>query len=178
MIYIDMDGVLVDFNKRAFEVHNKKYEEVDSHSLEKIWDINSREFWDPINKLGNDFWANLEPFSWFKELIKMCSPNFCIATSPSLSHYAAGGKVQSIQKLFGKSFRKYHITPQKWELGKPGNILIDDLESNCEKFEQAGGSAILFPQKYNYNYLHINYRMEFVESQLKQLELVGAVNGN
>ena len=34
-------------------------------------------------------------------------------------------------------------------LAKRGRVLIDDSDVNCEKFAAAGGTAIVFPQRWN-----------------------------
>ncbi len=166
MIFFDMDGVLVNFNKHASEVHNRPYEPNTEYMLEEEWRITSKQFWKPIDALGGQFWIDLEPYSWFDELIELAKGSFCIATTPSHAASATEGKVQSIQKLFGSKFRDYFITPRKWLLGGINRILIDDLESNCEKFERQGGTAILFPQTYNMNKHLVNDRMEYIKESI------------
>jgi hypothetical protein len=37
----------------------------------------------------------------------------------------------------------------KYELARPGAILIDDNVDNCRLFREKGGDAILYPQSYN-----------------------------
>jgi hypothetical protein len=37
----------------------------------------------------------------------------------------------------------------KYELARPGAILIDDNVENCRLFEARGGRAVLYPQSYN-----------------------------
>lgn len=167
MIFFDMDGVLVNFNKKASEVHNRPYNNNTEYMLEDEWGISSKEFWKPIDALGGQFWVDLEPYEWFDELIALANDTHRIATTPSHAPSATEGKVQSIQKLFGSKFRRYFITPEKWLLGGINRILIDDLESNCEKFERQGGTAILFPQSYNMNKHLVNDRMEYIKEEIQ-----------
>lgn len=175
-IYLDFDGVVVDFVKGAYLAHNRKHsEEIVNNEVKHFdwwidqWNISNKQFWSKIDNLGSKFWSNLEPYQWFDELINLCE-NFSIATSPSHHSSATSGKIDSIQKLLGNKFRAYHITPEKWDLGAPGRILIDDLEDNCIKFEENGGFSILMPQPWNKNNHLLDDRMEYVKEQLTLLK--------
>ncbi len=47
------------------------------------------------------------------------------------------------------SVNDYVIGPHKHLLAKSGGILIDDSDTNCQKFRLSGGTPILFPQPWN-----------------------------
>ena len=170
--FFDLDSVCFNFNKAASIAHGREYVENTNFLLEREWGISSKDFWRPIDKLGSKFWADIDPYEWFHDLINLVSEEYYIATSPSHAASATEGKVQSIQKHFGLHFRNYFITPKKWLLGGIGRVLIDDLESNCKKFEEYGGNAILFPQTYNSHSHLVNDRIGFVKEELEKLEMI------
>jgi hypothetical protein len=85
------------------------------------------------------------------------------------------GKVHWLQQFFDPRFRRYMLGSHKHLMAKPGVVLIDDSDAKCEKFIEAGGGAILFPQPWNSNYDQIDARkpygsrLAFVENQLDEI---------
>lgn len=166
-----MDGVLVNFNKGCQNIFDwPRKPQKPGEDLRKFLGLSNKEFWNTIDSYGEEWWSNLEPEPWHKELINLVSsydPNFIILTSPSCSHYAASGKMLWLQKYFNdKYFNRFIITPAKNKyLLANDSILIDDNEKNCEEFSMRG-KPILFPRAWNtYCDLEIN-KLHYVESQL------------
>ena len=128
-------------------------------------------YWKKIDEQGSDFWASLEPYAWFDELIEVVREvaPFTILTASSLAPCCSEGIVrwmyEHFPKVEGRRFTNYLIGPQKHLLAQPGHLLIDDAESNVETFKAAGGQAILFPQVWNRNHHEIG-PLEYVKSQL------------
>lgn len=180
MIIFDLDGVLVNFCGAAYKIHGREHN-LDAEPTEfdffltDPWNITADEFWAPINDAGPEWWATIPQFSWTDHLISLAASydNLAVATACSHHAHSAMGKVVAMQAMFGSSFRDYFITPRKWYLGREGTVLIDDLESNCKKFEEYGGSAILFPQPYNSNKHHIGDRLGYVRQQLEHCKEYG-----
>lgn len=156
-IFLDLDGVCCDFTTAAVKACGWTVE--DAH---KVWPVNqlwvhegigisTNQFWKHVDACGIDFWANLEPYPWFEELYaELCKIQpVVIATSPSLSHYAAAGKVLWLQKHLGRSFRDYIITPVKHHLSRHDAFLIDDSMEGEAAFNRGDGNAILFPARWN-----------------------------
>lgn len=171
-IVFDMDGVLVDFCKSAYEVHGRMQGEDEPKCFDFFegWGMTADQFWEPINAMGPEFWSNVPKFPWCDELVELAKPyGFVVATASSHNWASAAGKVQAMQSLFGDNFRDYAITPRKWLLGKPGMVLIDDLASNCDKFEEAGGESILFPQPWNYQRSYASDRVGYVKEHLRMI---------
>jgi 5'(3')-deoxyribonucleotidase len=110
-------------------------------------------FWDAIDAAGADFWAGLESYPWAQKLFHSCvvAGQTILLTTPSNSETSPQGKLRWIQNNFGGNFRSYLMGPAKEFCAQPGTVLIDDSESNCKKFREAGGEAILFPRPWNYN---------------------------
>lgn len=152
MIFLDMDGVVADFVGAACKVHGKEVEGVDCWNFFEKWGISEDEFWEPVNAGGRDFWANLEPFPWFDELVsavKAADKDFFVLTKPSRQASCLAGKLDWIHRHFGSRFRNYIFAPDKSPLAAPGRLLIDDSDDNVKGFREAGGVAYLFPQPWN-----------------------------
>lgn len=179
MIVLDLDGVVVNFCKAAFEIHGRPWtpEVPTKFDFFEDWGITTDEFWKPIDKEGPIFWERLEKFPWTEGFIAKLSDypvDLVVATSPSLSPGCTAGKVELIKYLFHNKYRDYFIGPRKWYLSLPGRILIDDSDDNCQKWEERGGRAILFPQPWNKNSYLIENRIPWVYQTLEE-ELYASV---
>ena len=175
-IFVDLDGVLVDFISDALECNAATDLLNDwppgKWSVSKILGITEAEFWSPINGRGHEFWANLRPYPWKDELVQLISsldPAWTVATAPSRDPSCPYGKTIWMQAHLpasgGAPFRRFSIGGRKHFLARSGRILIDDNDSNVEKFNRAGGVGILFPQPWNA--LHsIADSMAYVADQL------------
>lgn len=158
-IFLDMDGVAVNFMDRALRVHHLDQQQIIANWPIGVWDVcevigmTPEKFWGEIDRWTEAFWADLFAYSWFDELIKtveeFAPQDWYFLTSPSRFHRSSSGKVLWIQRAFGESFRRYILTEHKHLLAKPGAVLIDDSDSNVARFREAGGEAVLFPQPWN-----------------------------
>lgn len=142
IIYLDMDGVLCDFDKRYFHLFNETpHETRDKKNFNPNW----KEF-----VLGGNF-ATLDWFPGAKELLKF------IATIPNVDveilSSSGGERFQStvtVQKLkwledHGVKY-KANIVPGrklKKNYAHEHAILIDDTPDVVEDFNHAGGNGIL-----------------------------------
>lgn len=140
MIYVDMDGVLVNSNtqfKKFFkegtwiEVQRKKGYE---------YGVNL------VKSAGLDFWTTA-PWTpdgkqlWF-ELLNY-EPNLFILSSPKDFEYAIEGKKIWIKNNIGSYFKNYILSNEKEKYAKLGDILIDDYKKNIKKWENSGGIGIV-----------------------------------
>lgn len=155
-IYVDLDGVLCDMVGPALEIHQRQDLLAGwpkgVYDLEKAIGITMDEFWAKIDEKGYDFWANLPAYEWMRDLMRTCyqySERVVLCSKPSRSHYSSGGKHQWIAKHFGRRFRDFIITPQKYHAAGPNRLLIDDCEKNIIQWQRAGGMGLLFPQPWN-----------------------------
>lgn len=171
-IFLDMDGVCTNFDLGCQKVFNWPMRPREpKQDVRGFLKISNKEFWNEIDKHGEDFWVDLEEEAWFRDLLQIVEQydkNWKFLTSPSLSHYAASGKIQWMQNRFGKWFRNYHITPagNKCDLAKRDCVLIDDNEKNVKEFKENGGYAILFPRFWNRNYIIESKKLQHVKEQL------------
>ncbi len=75
-----------------------------------------------------------------------------IGPSPALSSISSAGKhawLRSWDTSWQNGWGQWLIGPAKWALARPGAILIDDRDANCQKIEHHEGQAIVFPQPWN-----------------------------
>ena len=153
--YFDMDGVLCDFDKKIQQLKLNSVRNVPSSELTPEEKIQRKLFWEEIGKMGTDFWESIEPIKEVVEILKYWKSNhmvnFNILTkvpNDKLVHdFAIKGKENWLKKYFNKDFFTSIniIDKNKESFCKDINdILIDDRDSNCMKWQQAGGTAILY----------------------------------
>lgn len=162
VIYLDMDGVLVDFMAgvaRVTGVDRSCFYGMDNTHFWGVIEIleeqtgqpwTKEDFWKMVEDGGHDFWATLEKYPWADELYDLCrslAPTV-IMTSPGTHSSSASGKMAWIQSNL-PDVERFAITPCKHHMSHPGALLIDDSTEYCAKFEQYGGVAYLFPQPWS-----------------------------
>jgi 5'(3')-deoxyribonucleotidase len=142
---------MVNWTKGVFKTFGDSPELKTGQNAADALGISRSEMWSAIAKRGAKWWADLEPHPWAKDFYEeLCRiDEVVILTSPSHIASAHAGKAQWIKKFFGGNFRNYILTKRKDLLAKPGDILIDDHDNNCEAFTQAGGIGIIFPAPWN-----------------------------
>ena len=136
IIYCDMDGVLVDFEKGYYDltgVHTKQFVKGDSS------------FWEPISKEGASFWANLKWMPDGQELwryIKKYKPN--ILSAPSQDPSSKIGKEAWLKMNLQNSFKKayFYNRANKKLFAGPNRLLIDDMKQTIDEWNAAGGIGI------------------------------------
>ena len=137
IIYCDMDGVLVDFERGYYDVTG-----VSTKQFVK----GDNAFWEPIDAEGPSFWANLPWMQDGQELwryIKKYKPN--ILSSPSRSATSKVGKEEWLKTHLQNSYKKAYFYPraQKQLFSDENRILIDDLPNTIAEWNAKGGTGIL-----------------------------------
>ena len=142
MLFVDLDGVLVDFHRELVKLHG-----IDPDSLsEEEWsawdnhgpDDDPQKFWAPLKGVGADWWASLPKLPWADELWKACQ-NSCdqvvVLTSTPRSASSAAGKFSWIEA----NLNTYQalIGRPKSACAKKGHALIDDRHLNLDPCLQA-----------------------------------------
>jgi len=136
-IFCDMDGVLVDFEKG--------YADLTNTTPSKSFDGKS-EFWDPINKAGAAWWANLV---WMPDgqtlwaYIKKYRPN--ILSAPSWDQSSKVGKEAWVKIHLKNDYNKLYLYSRanKQLFSEPNRILIDDMGKTIDEWNAKGGIGIL-----------------------------------
>ena len=144
-IYCDMDGVLVNFQKRAREVLGRDIDD-------PFWKGRSDEKWDIILSTKN-FWLDMEEMPDARELwnyINQFTPFILSATPKIDADETARQKTKWCKEHFNISADRVFIVrvqfKRKFALnGRTGspNILIDDNKDNIKQWRTAGGIGIL-----------------------------------
>lgn len=114
-------------------------------------------FWEGIPR---DVWSRCPRSGECTELLRMCldyvpKTEVYIATSTTKNPECLSGKLEWIHDNLPKWLhRQYFVTPRKVRLARPGDVLIDDNETNCREFEKRGGVAIRFPRPWNVDWMY------------------------
>ncbi len=134
-IFLDMDGVIADFNAHALE-HNKfkaGTNEIDCAALDQKW-------WSsvPVYNGALEFYHELSKYAKVKFL-----------TGPALNPECHGGKAEWISRFDPKrgslALNDMIIcrASDKYLLAQPDRILIDDYKANTDAWNEAGGISFL-----------------------------------
>jgi hypothetical protein len=143
-IYVDLDGVLVDFDRVAEEITGMKPNEWNAKE-------NKRKFWQSLEQeamKGNEIWGRMPPLPDAMELwnyVKKYNPEILSATG----HIKA-----AIPEKRAWVAKHLHITDQtkvhlvrnskdKARFATPTSILIDDRNKSIVPWVAAGGIGIL-----------------------------------
>lgn len=138
MIYIDLDGVLADFNKACIQYTGKSYH---------------KECWSILEKVPNLFY-NLDAMQDAKEsmnelLFTYGYSNIQILTAlPLQTEELVSAQVDKVQWVHENisSLLQVNCVPnwrfKKYFCKNTSDILIDDRYENCVEWESAGGKAI------------------------------------
>ena len=165
-VFLDMDGVLADFNTRCADVFGQpekgtfeKDPPLVENSAEHFGFEDAHAFWQAIGRHGAfDFWSRIEPMPWCNILYnRLFNAPFVdrvlVCTSPARNPDSAKAKLMWLQGQIGglSPFRDWVLVPSehKHYLAGPNRVLIDDRESNIEDWRSAGGIGYLFPMPWN-----------------------------
>ncbi|MBQ9234994.1 MAG: hypothetical protein IJ184_00825 [Alphaproteobacteria bacterium] len=135
MIYCDMDGVLVDFDRGFMTAFNCLPD-----------DLPRQQMWERVVNTS-DYWVNLPPKDDAFELTDYLA-NLSFEILTGLPHHgfdkANIEKRRWIKKHLGADIKvNCCLSKEKQNFLKSGDILIDDYPPNIERWESAGGIGIL-----------------------------------
>lgn len=137
-IFLDADGVLADFNKKAIEVFGMHPEEYDR--------IHGQEgFWKAINSVPT-FFYDLELMADSRILydaVKHLNPTILTGIPRNMDAFE-NQKHLWAEKHFGKEQKVICCrASKKSQFCKPGDIIVDDRKVYRKLWEKAGGIWIL-----------------------------------
>jgi len=155
VIYLDMDGVVVNHYKSFFRLFGRELDEAkwpkgiaDSKTA---LGIGGREFDKRIIAAGAQFWADMEEYPWYMDFwrqLNAVAPVYYLS-SPEFGPGCLAGKLQWLETRHAEGFGKFIFTQHKMLLAKPDAVLIDDCPGNLEKFTALGGQGVLFERPWN-----------------------------
>jgi len=154
-IFLDMDGVMVDFVGSVLRLVRRPDLLADwrprgCYDLTRVLGVPHEYLWE--NAYSNvNFWRNMQPYPWLEQLLDTCRRYgpIAIASDPSLSPEAAAGKIEWMTRHVPASTDRLLLTSHKYLLANANSVLIDDSDKNIVEFRRAGGQGILFPQPWN-----------------------------
>ena len=170
-IFLDMDGVLIDFFTGVNEIFNipkppHKYNWFEDYGV-------SREQLN--NVCGMRFFNGLDWMPDGREIEevvrrKFGSGNIYLITLPMPNSESWTGKVMWVNKHLSLYNKRLIITPTpKSLLAGPDTLLIDDKDENVEEFRAAGGQAILVPRLWNKLYEQADIALQVVKDNLEEV---------
>lgn len=157
-IYLDMDGVLADFDSGARNALNPTTDEQDiafrtgqwpSATWRRLVDVPNLYRHLPKMPLADDLVATAlkfkDAFGWNVAILTAVPKNNDVKDAFQDKFDWVSEHYPYLRIYFGPYSKDKHTH------AKPGDILIDDRTSNCEEWRQAGGIAI---QVKAHNYQH------------------------
>jgi hypothetical protein len=186
-LFLDMDGVLVDFFGRM--LHLTKKSKIKDITADDIFTIMSSQ--ESIEKFFSDLPEFKSNTVLLRKITKFTNGEYYICSAPLQddreSDTSKRNKFFIQQSIFGKhAWIKNHLEPQplrvcfskdKWKdapaVEKDGtrNILIDDRQVNVDAWNKAGGIAFKFQADEHLNDPNLNYidkKLQWVANELKK----------
>lgn len=175
-VFLDMDGVLVNFRKGVHDAFGKFYDYATLSNKWTFWND-----WDDVtlemvnHACNTKFWECLE---WTKDgrniLLAIWkifnSENIYLLTDPVIGTGTHTGKMLWIDAWLPEYVKRTIITQApKHLLARPDTLLIDDKDENVDGFREAGGQGILVPRPWNRDYGMAHHTVEVVKERLENL---------
>ncbi len=137
-IFLDMDGVLVDFDQQFKDLTGMMPREFESK-------YSTEEFWEKIDSAGVGFWRGMKWMPGGEALYNRAAQHdHFLLSSPSRSEISKIGKrlwrrdkTPNTKLYLARSYNKR-------KFAAPNHILIDDREDNIQQWRDAGGIGILY----------------------------------
>lgn len=157
IIFLDMDGVMVDFIGGINKIFDlpKEFPPPKADGLPQWnWFENYGLTGKQVNYVCNiDFWANLEWMHDGKQILDAVESRFrdiYLLTTPMPNPGSGTGKMLWVNKHLPRYSKRTIITQTPKSLfAGPDRLLIDDKDSNVAEFVAAGGVGILVPRPWN-----------------------------
>ena len=132
-LFLDLDGVLADFDRGVKAVTGKRPEEL---PMKIMWRELSRH---------PDFFGTLDFMHDAQDLWRFCEPfEPTILTGLPLGSWAPEQKRRWVAHMLGPHVRVITcMARDKFKYGGPGKVLVDDREKARDPWESAGGHFIL-----------------------------------
>jgi hypothetical protein len=154
VIFVDLDGVLVDFHRPLAALYGLDPDTLSDAEWAQIGEwglgIPKDDLWQRVQAEGSKFWAQLPKLAWTDALWAACkaaAPQVVVLTTPGPFAESAAGKWSWVKEQLGT--QDMLIGRPKEVCSKPGHVLIDDRAGYGPKWTAAGG--VLLPLKRPWN---------------------------
>jgi len=180
-LFLDVDGVLCDWNKGCHLLHGLPYKD-------GVWPYKlGPEGWHFYKELGmtvlqlfkgmdREFWKNLDWCSDGKKILRICEAkvgreNICLLTDPWKGDGATDGRIDWIKQEmpYYWDHGQYLIGPCKKACAHQDAILVDDYEKNIIDWQGKDGIGLLVPRAYNSEYKIKHVAIEHIEMRLHKI---------
>jgi hypothetical protein len=152
-IFFDLDGVLADFVTGALAAHGRT--DVPAASVE--WAIETQlgiepeTFWKP---LGLEFWRDLPRHEDGFALLAHAEAKFgrdriALLSSPCQTAGCLEGKREWVRRHLPDYERRLFLGSAKQMFAGPRTVLVDDHDTNTNRFVTAGGWSVPVPRPWN-----------------------------
>ncbi len=151
-VFLDMDGVLVDFRRGVCEFFRRD-DPATNWTFWENWEGVATRDVDDI--CGSHFWSQLH---WTSEGIdieqavrdKFNTDNIYLLTTPMHNAGSSMGKLWWIEDHMPWAYNRTILSyAPKSLFATPDTLLIDDKDENIAEFVAAGGQGILVPRLWN-----------------------------
>jgi hypothetical protein len=193
-VYLDLDGVPVDFISGALARHGVAPEAMGGFLIpgnwhvEKALGISAADFYAKIQ--GHTFWEQLEWMPDGRAILELVegvclkhNVELWLLTAPTMDDFCWSGKAAWVRREMPHLERRLTISCNKACVAGPGKLLIDDSDVNCRAwrgdFKRPGGDTILVPRWWNSEHalagspqnegtlVHLRRRLEAIASRFE-----------
>lgn len=150
----DLDGVLADWTAGVAILFGRDVADLrsadDTGDLATALGLASKSaIWARINRAGQDWWANLPPYTDALDMWKRLKPSdveMGVLTTSGETTGCIEGKRAWIRRHLGSQTRWAIATSKHW-CANAYTMLVDDRVRVLDPFVEAGGQGILMPRK-------------------------------
>lgn len=181
-ILLDQDGVVADFVGGCCRLFGQPYPYITPDSLgcweiEKLFGISGHLMWEAINHTS-DFWSGLAKTTEADALVNLATQtvgvnNVGILTAARMQPNVILGKNAWIRGNYPQLKDRVLVGQAKEFCAGPHRLLIDDKDSNIQKFREGGGLAILVPRHWNSAHADAHASLTRVRWELEKLQHEG-----
>lgn len=142
-LYLDMDGVLVDFDSRVDEFGARKAPGKNPDAID----------WNIAKEIGPDFWANMKWMPGAEKFYAACR-DLCHTAGIEMGiltaiEIPAGVRGKCLWVHWNTDLDNEHLVivkkgAMKSLFAAPDRILVDDTPENIERFRAAGGLGVRY----------------------------------
>ncbi len=138
MIYVDMDGVVADFDQAVFDIFKQPYS---NDVAQTFWNVHVVS--EQVFRYMHPIQEGLDMVTALQEIDTVC---FLTSTGGGKDHInIAKQKLGWLSDYCIDTPVAFCMSTQgKGEYAKPGAFLIDDRQKVCDEWEEQGGVSLLF----------------------------------
>lgn len=167
-IFLDVDGVLVDFVGGALKLFEAEALletwPAGEYDICKVLSVEPAEFWAKITLQGPTWWLRLPSYPWAEKLYRLAAAvaSVSLLTTAPRDPGSFTGKALWCQNFLARinggepsAQRGFTITAEpKANFARPDILLIDDSDQQVRDFVVDAGRVLAFPQPWNRFHRH------------------------